>query len=139
MSAYCVKFFGSASDLESLLKSVSDDTDCFEMKEAANTIHASSDIIPLGILLAITATPHVSACFQTWMRERGKRLVSRDGSKITISGPFSDKRFKEFLESVNRVDVENITDGPPQPEEPQREIGFHTGLKSEEPPTTADN
>ena len=106
MSTQTIKFFGSDADLQELRQVLSK----AGFKEVhSDTIHAtdgvSGDIIPTAITFAVIIAPHFVSCIQTYLKERTKRIVTRDKNKFTIRGNFSAKEFGEIAETCYRFDI----------------------------------
>ena len=106
MSKQTIKFFGSNSDLhdlrEALLKAGFKEHD-------EEIIRASHDIIPPAITILVTVGTVFTKCVQTFLREHGKRMVSRTvskGKEQTVMKGYSLKEIARILKSENRLNIE---------------------------------
>jgi len=108
MSEKIIKFFGSASDLKDLRKVLSDAG--FE-EDQKITIHATDasggGLIPLSIVFIVRSIPEISKCVQVYLKERSKRMVTRDDKGLTIRGNFTAQEFGDIYERCNRFTIED--------------------------------
>lgn len=111
MSTKTIKFFGSDDDLQELRRILSK----AGFKEVhSDTVHAtdgvSGDIVPTAIAFAVILAPHFVSCIQTYLKERSKRMVTRDENKFTIRGNFTAKEFGDIAETCYRFDIKDDED-----------------------------
>lgn len=110
MSTQTIKFFGSDSDLRDLQQVLSKAG--FEEVQKI-TIHAtdagSGNVIPTAIAFTIVIAPHFVSIIQTYLKERSKRMVTRDENGFTIRGNFTAKEFGDIAERCHRFNIEDDT------------------------------